>query len=368
MTARTVPLLPDDLTRAFEKFWFWWVHELEASIPPALQVLGSSSVISLEVARDGLTLIRHSKNNKKDPKILAELPPIHSASNKHRDKARKVLAKTKSIVIRLAEDMVLTRELVFPAAAESNLRQSIALQLDRLIPLPKNQVLFDYEVSSRDRENGTLNVQIGILERAVYDNLMLLADDLAVKVKKIGLRVSEESTYPGNTIQFRFREDQKLRLSEDHRLLALIAVLAGLLFYGNMVTGADKHQDHVQHLTQLIKELEVEPQAIQPLKSEIDHYRQAYINLEQRSLTPSVTLVIAELTTNLPETAHLSSITYKAGDLTLKGDAEKPELITKALRQSALLTDIETKSVATSPAKTGAFTTTLRVKKGGPDD
>ena len=63
-------------------------------------------------------------------------------------------------VLVMSESGVLRKILTLPLAAEANLRQALAFEMDRHTPFSADQVHFDYRIIERDRERGQLQLEL----------------------------------------------------------------------------------------------------------------------------------------------------------------------------------------------------------------
>ena len=76
---------------------------------------------------------------------------------------------------------VLVREIATPRISLADVRRMIGLDIERLSPLPADQIVFDCEIADREAEDGGQRVSLGIVPRDV-------AGDAVAKARSIGLR------------------------------------------------------------------------------------------------------------------------------------------------------------------------------------
>ena len=72
----------------------------------------------------------------------------------------------------LSREQVLSKRVQLPLAAESNLRQALAFEMDRHTPFNAQAVYFDYQVLERDRERGQLHLDMVVAPRSLVDPLL----------------------------------------------------------------------------------------------------------------------------------------------------------------------------------------------------
>ena len=73
----------------------------------------------------------------------------------------------------LLEDAVILRtEVVMPLAAETNLRQALAYEMDRHTPFQAEEVFYNWRILNRDREAGQLRFELYVTPREPVEALV----------------------------------------------------------------------------------------------------------------------------------------------------------------------------------------------------
>ena len=72
-------------------------------------------------------------------------------------------------VLCIPPERVLQRNLTLPVAAEDNIRQVLAFEMDRQTPFKADQIYFDSRVTGRDASGRNLQVELVLLPRAQLD-------------------------------------------------------------------------------------------------------------------------------------------------------------------------------------------------------
>ena len=89
----------------------------------------------------------------------------------------------RDIVLQLAPDEVLKSSLRLPGARASVLLKALRFEIERLSPLPANEVYFDFRVIGRDRAEKSAELEVRIVRRRIVDAL-------AAQCRAAGLAVS----------------------------------------------------------------------------------------------------------------------------------------------------------------------------------
>jgi len=84
-------------------------------------------------------------------------------------------ARTAEIALMLPADALLVREITLPRMSESDTRRVLALDIDRLSPLPADLIHAEFEVIDRDAPGGGQTVRLAIVTRVRADAALAAA-------------------------------------------------------------------------------------------------------------------------------------------------------------------------------------------------
>ncbi|HSV28129.1 MAG TPA: PilN domain-containing protein [Candidatus Omnitrophota bacterium] len=108
--------------------------------------------------------------------MMLSLPrPVHDALRWWSGELAALLpawARRRKRRILLPPARVLVRQAGFPLAAEENLREVVAFEMDRLLPFQADAVYFDVLVRARDPEQGRLTAEVVAVRRDVVDEVV----------------------------------------------------------------------------------------------------------------------------------------------------------------------------------------------------
>jgi len=153
------------------RFFAWWGHELVSLLPVRWRALLAerSDALLFGVAGRELVLWRNSGDvsvelgrvSLDDPAEVQEaaLKQLHSQAD-DADLRRFYCIDARR---------TLRRSISLPAAAEDNLRQVLAFEMDRQTPFKADQVYFDYIVAERSAAERNLQIELTVVPRAQLD-------------------------------------------------------------------------------------------------------------------------------------------------------------------------------------------------------
>jgi hypothetical protein len=156
-------------TREAQQFFAWWMLELrEIGAACIRRLLPGQSLRFVVDLREAPRTVRHSVGPDTDTKSVmldaqGELPPAHHLW------PEKIPRGARAEII-LPSAHVLTGDLLLPAAGERELQAMMALQFERKLPLPMDQLYVDWKIVGRT-ENGLQRVLFATAHRTIVERL-----------------------------------------------------------------------------------------------------------------------------------------------------------------------------------------------------
>ena len=169
-------------------FLAWWCAQLADLLPQELRRSALSTGDALIVAPIGplgrgveavdVGLRRNGKGNSLGRFALgaigmADLPRVAG----------------RTTLLLLGEADVLGKTVTLPLAAERELDQALAFEMDRETPFAPEELYWDYRVTEADRQNGRLQVRLSLVPKNVLDPL--LADLAAVGLRPSAVEIAD---------------------------------------------------------------------------------------------------------------------------------------------------------------------------------
>lgn len=251
------------------------------------------------------------------------------------------------VIVRLPATQVLIKPVLLPLAAERNLREVLAFDMDRQTPFTEEKVFFDYRITGHDLDNDRLRVEL-ILTRREY--LEPLLDQLnATGIAPHRVTVENEGA-EWNLLSGTRRPTPAPILSGRTRALAwatLAMFLAAL---------------YVPPLSQAwrLNKLNEEVSALKPQATQARALREEYQALIARPRFLAAALdsrvavidILNELTIRLPDNTWISQLTLRGERLELQGESEAAGAIIELLDQSGYFTEVQFSSATTKSTAT----------------
>ncbi len=154
-------------------FFRWWFGQLADLLPQRLRrsdpTVADATVITPVAAEDGsfAAIAVGLRRNGKETLLghfalgaagLAELPR----------------ASGKPAVLRLGEAEVLGKTLMLPLAAEREIDQALAFEMDRETPFTAEELYWNHRILAADRQTGRISVRLLVIPKAKLDPLIAI--------------------------------------------------------------------------------------------------------------------------------------------------------------------------------------------------
>ncbi len=316
-------------------FWRWWTAELKGLLPERLRehMEHAHRRLVMRLAGDDLELFWEEADELQqldvfalDQDVEVQRQQIHDlVAERELDEAPRELV--------LPEDLVLRKELLLPLAAESNLRQALAFEMDRHTPFRAADVHFDYRVVHRDRERGQLRIELVVAPRGPMDQQVdaVTARGLAPG----GVDVALDGRPAGlNLLPPERRHRVINRRTRMNLLLGAVAVLVLALV---MAQSLWLRQAQVESLELAIEDVAVEARRVQNIRTQIEDASEAAgFMFRARLESPSTIRILAEVTRILPDDTYLDRLRVWDGNVQMQGKSDNAQQLIEVVNLSPM--------------------------------
>ena len=316
--------------------WHWWIGELRGVLPSRLAALAQPrrARILLDVRERHITAAREVGSER------TELARITTDSQDY-DQVRSALAAAVrrvprtgiATVLRLHTEQVLRRRIPLPLAAAKSLRQVLAHEFDRQMPLSREQAYYDCRVISRDRQKKQVTAELIVVRRGVIDSAVGL-------VKSCGLRLTQvELIGEGDPVRLPGLLQPVEATARSHwhwRVTAALAGLSLLLGVGALVAFVDRQQSYDDAIAQELATAKSRAEAAKQLQARLAALADAQQFLPLQKKASSVMTVLNEVTRILPDGVWLFDLEVRGKEVRLHGFAPAASSLLELLAQSLL--------------------------------
>lgn len=315
------------------QFFRWWWEELRNAMPAQfrarLQFARRKLLVQVEQGEINLSIgdtetVQSLDSFSTDQDIQLLQQRIRKLQQQHE------LAEVSRELL-LPQDVVLCTPVVMPLAAEVNLRQALAYEMDRHTPFKAEQVFYNWRILSRDRENGQLRFELYVTPREPVEKQVELMNKLGLPLTGVDV-ASDEGPLGLNLLPEALRHHivkRQVRVN-----MALGAVTALLLVFV-MAQSLWLREHQIQSIEDAIEGVRAEARAVQQIRKQIEDAGEAAGFLQSRKIYNGYKVqLLAELTRILPQDTYLDRLSMHAETVQMQGKSDNAQNLIELVNDS----------------------------------
>jgi len=251
------------------------------------------------------------------------------------------------VIVNLPPEGVPQRSVRLPLAAQENLREVLAFEMDRHTPFKASEVVFDYRVTGTDPHDQQLTVDLAVIPRALLERANGIASSLGLPLDGVGIAGQES---PGRKpFNFLASEQAARAAAQPQRLLVMLALLIAVMgavaaylpLYGKERILAARQAELADARAAA---LDAEAMKVR-LAARLERGR---FLMDRRRSTPAATRLLAEVSERLPDDTWLLQLQWHGKDLFLSGLSPAATGLIEKLEVSPLLSEVHFDSPVTT--------------------
>jgi general secretion pathway protein L len=347
------------ICRTIGRFFSWWTRELKAILPSSLQVQSSPVAVVLELGERTIVAWRLKDHSR------VRLAEVHRTSLQAEGGEGTELAAGRSVLhrvvdpdetpvlLQLPHDKTLRRIVELPRVALENLSEVLSFEMYRLTPFRAEEVYCTHRVADeRAADPDKVAVEITVVPR-------LLVDPLLTTLLPWTLRVADTTPKPiprddrdaGVYLALVPTVPRPTRQSYGCRLLwatnfafAVAAVMVPFV----------QQERTLSQLASTLEDSRARALATQRERIEADRLVSArQFLIDRKRDATSVTQVLSDLTTALPDSTSLQRLQVRDNQVTVKGVSNSASSLIKLIEDTALFQEARFTAPITRNPTTG---------------
>jgi general secretion pathway protein L len=345
-TPITMPLIGKTVSKA----WDWWLRELLQAIPASLlqKLRPPRAQVDIYFTKSEAIVSQLSENGWEERGRL-DLAPSTPDEAAFADFFK--TASRPDVRVRLANALILRRELDLPRAAESRLRDIVAIDFDRQTPLTLETGVFDVQVRERDLASGRIRVALIAAKRRTINESLALCSRLGVFPRSITV-----ADHADGLSEFNLLTPAGRGAEEDiwRRPWFMATVAIGVLVALNLTLAFERQGTRIANLSAELTKTRKAAQATEKLRSQLAlSQAEARLLLESQSQAGPLE-VIQELTRLLPDDVWLFGLEIRNGSVQIAGLSPSASDLIGRLDQSEIFTNPRFSAAVTRANKPGS--------------
>lgn len=304
-------------------FLAWWGRELMACLPARWREFLADRSESIVFGPEGGELVvwREREGRAEEcGRIARDLEPERQAAEFLRLRGLVEDRRARNVYC-LPAAGVLTRTLNLPAAAEANLRQVLAFEMDRQTPFKAEQVYFDARVLGHDPAARNVRVELMLIPRAQLDRDL---EALPATARELDGVDSWQGTAGGaRRLGNLLPPERRVRRRNLRTPLNIgLAVLALMLLAINMRQSVVNRVMAEAAMQAEVEQANAEAREVAALRKTLaDSITGANFLAERKRNAPLTVALIDDISRRLPETAYLERLQIENAQVQLQGQA-----------------------------------------------
>jgi len=336
------------------QFFKWWGQELKFLLPKKLRdAFQAKGLLVVKVNEHRVTVSYETAEQQEllgefECNALAkeELQSLIQSNDYYRDA---------QVVLRVPEHLSVTQDIDLPAAAESNLAQVIAYELDRYTPFTKEQVYFAYIKQGNGKNKVQLPVRLVLVKKSTLDVMYEQCHTLGLKpsfadsnMQCVNLEEAS-STYNLLPKELCLKADRKPLFIMLGSLFIAISLFVALLVLPLQMgdEGLEKLKKHAHNAQNNALEIEDSKKAIDYL------YQATQQVIDHKNSSPSMIEVVNTISDILGDDTWVSQLRYSNKTLRLTGQSGSASSLIASLEAIPIFQGVTFISPVTKDRRSG---------------
>ena len=326
-------------------FTAWWFEELCALMPVSWQVALASDArrLFVEVESACARVILEQDEARRE---LVRLVLTEGRWPDETALAAAVAAHPREVVVRVAPGQVLVRRLSFPLAAQENLRQVLAFEMDRNTPFKSEQVYFGYAIVERDTQQNKLQVRLTLIPRNTIDPLLSLLERSGLAATSLTVRGDGSGEHAPQLLPAPRRS--RIAPGKSAHRRRWLACAAALLLAVAVVVPLVQKQRVVSRLEEQVRAAREIAMEAERVRDELQRQlAESNVVVDRRNERPFAIQVLDEVTRLLPDSTWLTRVEIAGETVKLQGESANASEVATLMMASTLFSDAQFDSPVT---------------------
>ncbi len=312
----------------------WWLGELAEMLPVLLKGAVQRAPVVLEVGETQLSLRVHGPRGG-SPATMSIDPDMPDGAQTAVRTALRQARRGNGVTIELLPDQVLEVPLSLPRGAERAMRQILQNQLDRIVPLPPEEVEFAYVVAPRKGTDGALKVVVTVVTKVTLERALKVAQDLRLRPEKIIARGRGDQA-PAVLWRAQRASDESPWLRRVRHFLELGTI--GLLI-GAFVFYVVRLDQQIQSLEATVGDKARLARAAMQLAEQRNESEAALELVDKRRAVPTPLQILNEITRLVPDDSWISRMQVQGQTIEIFGASRNVSTLVNILSKAPLFGD-----------------------------
>jgi len=315
------------------QFFKWWGEELRKAMPSQLRERMQYARRKLLIQMSDGEIVFSIDNDKAIQSL--DSVSIDQDSQLQKQRVHNLLQQHELVEVNrdllLSEAVVLHTKVTMPLAAETNLRQALAYEMDRHTPFRAEEVFFACHNLNRDREAGQLHFELYVTQREAVEAQV-------EQLKRLGLPPTgvDVTTSNGPLGVNLLPEAMRYHvINQQARINWAIGAVAVFLMVFVMAQSLWLREHQVKVIGEAIDNVRAEAMIVQQIRKQIDDASEAAGFLQSRRIVNGYKVeILAELSSILPDDTYLDRLSMHETTTQMQGKSGNAQSLIELINNS----------------------------------
>lgn len=312
----------DSALLAMRRAWQWWITDLAQLIPDSMRIVTRKDDKPLcvewcdgEIHSCDRAITETSDHDKQSEKsLLGSLLGLQDWNAK---------TSVRRVSVILPKRLALIRQLQFPSAARHDLRDIVALELDRQSPLNPDDICFDHKVVEWDQVNSQIVVSIRLLKKELIDEIVERCQ--SYNFLPVELIFDDQGVQDGSS-PFTLDHSERWRRGLIKIVTPGLILLVALLSLATAQLFVSREQVALDQLLSKERSLKSVSEAVGKIAQQVKNTHARLEFLAKAKREPLFVATLADVTRYLPEDSWIFELERNGPEIRIRGyspDASK---------------------------------------------
>lgn len=260
-----------------------------------------------------------------------------------------LISEDETLVLRLPSTQVLSKRMTLPAAAEENLRQVLAFEMERHTPFNVNHVYYDFEIIERNPKARHLLIKLVVVPRRILREWLERLSSWGLHPAVVSVANDEP-----HSINLLPEEERPSRPKGLPRLNVVLTGLLLVLIAGVVFLPLWQKRTIVIDLMAKVATEQRQAEVVLALRQRVDKAIKASNFLVNKKLEfPTTVELLYELTRLLPDGTWLQRLSITRSELDIRGESTEASSLISRLEASPYFENVQFSSPITTNGRTG---------------
>ncbi len=330
------------VSRPIADFWSWWTEELISILPLTIrQLLFNTNKLILEIDGDLIDIHRIIGSKKSHVK---RMPINELTSNQISSIVRETNVTQK--ILAVPKRHVLEKNVSFPMPAEENMREVLSFEMDRLTPFTANQVYYDYNLISRNKQKNKVDLQLVIVPKDRVDGLLQSLDQIGFRPHIVTVHGDKTDDY--SQINLLPIEKRAKRINALKVINYTLTGVLCLLLLVSMFLPVWSKVKYIESLEPELNKYTKSAESITKLRKQVDKAEEEALFLVDKKHASTLMLhVIDELTQIIPDDTWVNQVDVNDNEVHVYGESVSSASLLPIMEASKIFSNAQFRSPVT---------------------